>query len=256
MFAALRAALIAAFGDVGRMKTFVVDFELAAVNAIRDVFPETSVKGCTFHFRQALMRRIQSEGLKAVYEASSAYPAVREWMRQIMAMTILPVFAIPLAWNDLKCPPPTGVPSVDTRTLAFAAYFDSTWISGDLPPSMWSHYDNEGPRTTNQAEGYHNALNTSFGVPHPSLRIFLDWLQKCEFQVQCRLTQLSSGRPPKPKSEVYVRLDADIQAAKLKYGIDIGNVFAYTFPHDHAWTLFRHHTTDYLRRIAYLIGAN
>ena len=47
-----------------------------------------------------------------------------------------------------------------------------------------------------------------------------------------------------------------VRICDTQYGIDIGNVFAYTFPHDHAWTLFRHHTTDYLRRIAYLIGAN
>jgi len=34
-----------------------------------------------------------------------------------------------------------------------------------------------------QAEGWHSGLNSRFGVPHPSLRLFLDWLQKCQFAV-------------------------------------------------------------------------
>jgi len=47
----------------------------------------------------------------------------------------------------------------------------------------WTHFDNNGPRTTNVAEGWHSGLNSRFGVPHPSLRLFLDWLQKCQFAV-------------------------------------------------------------------------
>jgi len=68
------------------MKYVLTDFERAAINTVKDVFPEVVVKGCGFHFRQTLMRRVQQEGLKVAYEAQSQYPAVRHWLRQIMAM--------------------------------------------------------------------------------------------------------------------------------------------------------------------------
>ena len=61
-------------------------------------------------------------------------------------------------------------------------------------PGGRSHYDYLGPRTTNVAEGWHNGLNSSFGMPHPSLRVFLDWLQKHQYEVQCRGIQLAAGQ--------------------------------------------------------------
>ena len=121
-----------------------------------------------------------------IYDSTTEYPAVRLWMRRIMAMSMLAEFAIPLCWGHLQNPPSTGDSVVDAKTSSFADYFDRTWISGSFPPRLWSHFSNMGTRTTNLAEGYHNSLNSRFGMPHPSLRSFLDWLQKCQFEVQCR----------------------------------------------------------------------
>ena len=88
---------------------------------------------------------------------------------------------------------------LDAKTATFAQYVDATWINGSFPPSLWSHFDNVGPRTTNLAEGWHNGLNTTLGVSHPSIRTFLDWLQRYQFEIQCRCMQLSAGRPPKER---------------------------------------------------------
>jgi len=114
--------------------------------------PSATLKGCSFHFRQALMRRIQRDGLRAAYETDK-HPDVR---RRIMAMTMLPVFVIPLMWQLLQCPSSTGDPLVDGKTAAFAAYVDATLINGSFHATLWSHFDNLGPRTTNLAEGWHN----------------------------------------------------------------------------------------------------
>ena len=50
------------------------------------------------------MRRVNNEGLKSVYEGDS-HPLVKQWIRQIMATTLLPAFAVPLIWETLKQPP-------------------------------------------------------------------------------------------------------------------------------------------------------
>ena len=113
---------------------------------------------------------------------------------------------------------------------------------------MWSHYSNLGPRTTNLVEGFHNGMNSGFGMPHPSLRTCLHWLQKCQFEVQCRHIQLAAGHAPKPRSPTYVDVDERLQRLKLSYSTDIGHIFVSVFPQHHAWEMFhqRIRQTTYL----------
>lgn len=44
------------------------DFELATINALRDAFPKAIIKGCFFHFAQALWRNVQLKGLSSYYK--------------------------------------------------------------------------------------------------------------------------------------------------------------------------------------------
>ena len=251
LFTAIRSGMIDAYGDTGCRKTFLIDFELAAINGLRHVFPESIVKGCSFHFRQAVYRRVQLEGLAQDYE--NEYSEIRRWVKRVMSLTSLPTFAIGLIWQWLRVPPACD-PTTYAKAQAFSAYVDRTWINGDFPPSLWSQYDNLGPRTTNVAEGWHSGLNSTFGVPHPSLRIFLDWLQRHQYQVQCRGIQLAAGRSPKQRRTTYVNLDAQLWNAKLEYSTEVGKIFCYAFPDDSAWAYFHAVTGQYLDRVSYLLG--
>lgn len=47
-------------------QTFLIDFELAAKNAILSSFNSVHIKGCAFHYSQCLWRKIQELGLSAV----------------------------------------------------------------------------------------------------------------------------------------------------------------------------------------------
>ena len=42
---------------------WMLDFEVAAHNAVRTSFPQTSIKGCFFHYTQCIWRKKQSSGL-------------------------------------------------------------------------------------------------------------------------------------------------------------------------------------------------
>jgi len=46
---------------------FMVDFEAAVWNAVRIEFPDATIKGCTFHFSQAIWRKVQDIGLQRAY---------------------------------------------------------------------------------------------------------------------------------------------------------------------------------------------
>jgi len=50
LFGVIRSALTTTFGSIGDMKYVLTDFERAAINAVKDVFPEVVVKGCGFIF--------------------------------------------------------------------------------------------------------------------------------------------------------------------------------------------------------------
>jgi len=62
MWTAIQESLMREFGNIGSIQYFLTDFELAAIQAIQNVFPEAVVKGCSFHFRQAIIRRMNEEG--------------------------------------------------------------------------------------------------------------------------------------------------------------------------------------------------
>lgn len=71
------------------------------------------------------------------------------------------------------CDNPPALPQVQPQIQQFVAYFRSTWLP---TVNMWSQWNNDGPRTTNHAEGWHNRLSTWFdNVEHPSLG---EWLTK------------------------------------------------------------------------------
>ena len=65
----------------------------------------------------------------------------------------------------LRFPPATGSTITDTKLQQLADYFGRTWVRGEFPAELWTQFDNNGPRTTNAAEGWHNSLNTHHATP-------------------------------------------------------------------------------------------
>jgi len=54
----IRSSILAQIGDIGKVRHFRIHFERPAISAISETFPQAVTKRCTFHFRQAIMRRI------------------------------------------------------------------------------------------------------------------------------------------------------------------------------------------------------
>jgi len=45
----------------------MMDFEAVQWKAVRRDFPDASIKGCCFHYSQAVWRKIQESGLQTAY---------------------------------------------------------------------------------------------------------------------------------------------------------------------------------------------
>jgi transposase-like protein len=77
----------------------VADLEKGLWNALRQLFPGIPIKGCVFHWCQAIFRKIQKSGLAVSYNSKGN---TYTFPRKLMALPFLSREHIPLAFNKLK----------------------------------------------------------------------------------------------------------------------------------------------------------
>lgn len=105
-------------------KHIMVDFELAAINAVADIFPEATVHGCFFHFSQAVWRNIQKHKLSNAY---SSDPDIALALRSLLALAFVPPKQVKKFFVRLIKTPIFILPEMEP----IVQYFQSTWI-GDV----------------------------------------------------------------------------------------------------------------------------
>ena len=136
----------------------VTDFEAASWNAIRDLIPNIEVKGCLFHFAQAVYRKVKKLHLTNAYLYEIG---TRQLCKHLMALPMLPEQHIVDAFHRIT----KYVVDDETGGLKqlkdLVEYMRSTWIeSTQFPPSSWCWY-RQAIRTNNDVEGWHTRLITS-----------------------------------------------------------------------------------------------
>lgn len=175
-------------------REFQLDFETAALNAIREVFPQAERKGCNFHFSQCLWRKIQELGLQKFYKV----PGVKTTVRSIGAIAFVPEDNIDDAWLLVNAESP-GEGSDGYEALeAFKEYFIVNWLENTTvhPRRLWNHYRNFEVRTTNHLEAWHRALNRVVGRAHVNIFELIKHLKVQEAQHSDQMMLLRAGQAP------------------------------------------------------------
>ena len=132
------------------VRSITLDFETALWNVFRDLLPNVSLKGCLFHWTQALWRKVQELGLEPPYRTASR---TYKYIRKLMALPFLPAARILPEFQRLK----DGARTASLEALV--QYMENNWISTTVwPPAAWSVYMLP-IRTNNDIEGWHNSLN-------------------------------------------------------------------------------------------------
>ena len=92
-----------------QVKRVVADFELAIHQAVAENFSGVSVKGCFFHFAQAVWRKVQHLGLQSLYKTDATF---NKFICKVLALSLCPVSYVQLAWISVKAsaPPHTTNP--------------------------------------------------------------------------------------------------------------------------------------------------
>lgn len=149
-----------------RPEIVITDFELAEINAVRAVFPESLQYGCFFHLVKNLWKKIQKLGLTSAYHSKVK---VQMAFKQIEALAFLKPQEVAEGFTAIRATGPKEMAN-------FFSYFEKTYI-GRLQtdddgsqrrlkvrfmPKFWSMQNitlQDFPRTSNAVEGYHNKIN-------------------------------------------------------------------------------------------------
>jgi len=191
---------------VMRPEITILDFELAARNAIRVVFPMTTLRGCFFHYTQCIWRKTQACSLAIRYREEE------DVCRLVHRAAVLPLL------------PPEEIDDVWLQTLesidltpdinSFTDYVTETWVEGNI--SECNHFDHDGPRTTNHVEGWHSRINKKCRKPHPNVYAMVRLLQQEQATNEAKIIQLRAGGKQRPRKRKYVELDSRLVGLKNK----------------------------------------
>ncbi|KAH7718010.1 hypothetical protein AAVH_14521 [Aphelenchoides avenae] len=220
--------------------TFMHDFELAAILAIKAVFPDSMIRLCLFHFAQAIWRKIQELGLSVLYKTVKK---ARILLRCFGALATVPVEDVPDACEaivtelNVMLDETAEIPIEYNGALArFFEYFKKTYVlrenaAGNLTeprfrPTMWNCFQailQELHRTNNAVEGWHMEFNNTFTTAHPALDKFITQLQNDEDKNRQRLVRHTAlpGNPLRRRRvPAYMASDKHILAIARKYRTD------------------------------------
>ena len=168
---------------------FHADFELAAHNAVKKIFPSVLIKCCAFHLSQCWFKHIQGDKvlLRHYNDPSST---VGKWLKYFFGLPFLPHNEVLDGYIDLMhiCPDRAIVKS-------FTDYVESNYLI--LPrfhPEIWVAPFTDGPRTTNGVESFHRTYNGQFYDAHPHVHKVVHTLRQIQTETNMKLHSIKKGK--------------------------------------------------------------
>ncbi|KFD55441.1 hypothetical protein M513_03781 [Trichuris suis] len=186
-------------------ETIAVDFEDAAVNAIKANFPSAQLCGCFFFLVRSLKKNLSEQGLLPRYNNDCEFALSA---RMIASLAFVPVESVDSVFEDLlRELPDELIPTLDWFEETFVGL--PTQFGGRrlprYPPSMWSVYHRtlyDGDQTTTFVEELHRQMRSLFGTDDPSIWNFIDGIRKIQLMMDLNYKCYTAGEePPKKRTK-------------------------------------------------------
>ena len=145
------------------------DFEQASRNAVKIVFPNIRVAGCSFHFKQATLRMARKQGLDKAFKTNILF---RKLIKRIMHINFLPANQISPALKELLREE-SGL-TVELESKGFRKlqkYIRTFWIDGIGPEVLLVF--GLPRKINNRAETHHKRLKARILSHRPMIWKFL-----------------------------------------------------------------------------------
>ena len=195
-----------------RPQSILIDFEQSMINAVNDVFPQASVKGCHFHYAQNIWKKIKKYNLVTL----SKEEKIRREIANIIALPLIPPNEVNHCMENII----DELSDFDSKLEKLTDYVIKTYVEdGRFSLDMWNHFNNIGdrPRTNNHLEGYHRQLNARVRT-NPDLWTWINEVKSSEENVMCRYEQeQAQKRTTRPRRGKYIQDDNKLMLAKKRY---------------------------------------
>lgn len=200
-------------------KHITIDFEQAAINAIRKCFPESQIHACYFHFSQNIWKHIQQLGMQTKYAEDTEFA---HNIRLLLALPFVPLSDVDAAFQEIASSDffSENDSEYNTQIQTLLNYIEATYMGTYnrrgvrknplFPMEIWNVHMTtlEGlARTNNNVEGWHNAFSSFVGQTHPNIFKFIEALKKEQNLQDFKFAQVSASQPAEPRRKKYRSLD-------------------------------------------------
>ena len=132
----------------------IADFERASYNAMKTIFPNIRVSGCSFHFIQANLRMARKQGLTEAFRTNNE---LKSLLKRLMHLNFLPAHMMSPAFEILAREDPGLVDPLEKKKWRkVIKYIRSFWMD-KIGPEWLSVFGLER-KTNNGCEQYHSRL--------------------------------------------------------------------------------------------------
>ena len=198
-----------------------IDFEAAAISAVKDVFPTTQVDGCNFHWKRCIFDNVGAKGCLSLFHNNDKFQI---GIDLVYTLCYVPVDYIIQAWEDVIMPFfEKNFEDEHVEVFTFLTYVEATWIgrrrtrgnrsAPRFQHSMWNINSNiveDRPTTNNAVESFNGRWNQSIGTS------FNIWTVISKFKTEDSLarTKLQEMVTARRSDEHPARMEA--KACRLK----------------------------------------
>ncbi|KAF9411155.1 hypothetical protein HW555_010017 [Spodoptera exigua] len=141
-----------------------MDFEVTAILAIKDLFPEVKILGCYFHFNRCLWRKAKQLGV-----VKSKLGVIH--VKLCTQLAHLPPDFLDEGWLYVMSESPNNM-----EVTKFNDYFVQTWLEHEVLSKTWNIYK-QCDRTNNMVESW-NAKIKKIIPEKPNIAQFLNGIKK------------------------------------------------------------------------------
>lgn len=182
-------------GDSFKLTEILIDFEASVWRAIPEIFPEVEIRGCVFHWGQAVWRKIQELGLQSPYTNDVD---MHKYLRKLLSLPYVPAENIEeLFFRFYR--KANGSPQL----LQLLDYVRTTWITSSIwPPTSWCAFQ-RSIRTNNDVEGWHCRLNLKARKGQLNFYLLVKLLHDEAKLVSIQVRLLSDGKVLRYQKQKY-----------------------------------------------------
>ena len=196
VFRALKLAVMEIHPAGLQPRNIITDFESAIIAAIPTEFANAHHYGCFFHYTQAMLKWIRTNGYFLQLRENEQFG------KNFTLKLMLPFLPSGMIVN--------GSQLIDAEHQCpkdFSAYFESYWAP---KASMISCFERMNHRTNNASKGYNSGFNKNFTAVSRNVWAFVKKIQTEEEYALIRQNRLDEGHPPATSNNFFQRRDASL----------------------------------------------